>query len=525
MLFKANSEKRINNIYNFTYVILFLSILVLLGLKFYRVLQCDFPVEMREMNVVKIADEFANGKNPYSLATLELDRPYVTNFYGLVGSLWNAIMIIVLRSITTLSSLQISQLATLFVEVIGLFFAYKAFKITNEKKSILIALFSILTFIQCFYRIYPFGGAFPDALGVTLEVFLLWQVGKDYNQKKYHPCFYALCMIILFFIKQYFVVVTLGVLLFLIINAGWKDVAKYIVTGLVGGGIIFSVVQLLFPLYFTETLCLTSVSTGFNNIVYSLKQVPEIIIRCPLHFIAIILGIMICLIRKCQIDWRRYDVIQMICMLILTIYLAQNPGANLTYYLQLWTPYIISVGVYFMNQDSNLTATYKHCYNGILVLAAVATLWAIKGIIVCVPVSAQIHSQWKLNNEILSDYSVKGEILVSPALSNYCLENDIYTFDWGQAEYIGQNNLDLYNQNKLLKQVFPYAEDILKKYVMYEESIHKRVGQGEYSLIAISEKDYGGLEPELEMGGYDLIMEQDIVTGWEDSHIYYYGKE
>lgn len=525
MLVKENSEKRIANIYYFTYAILFLSIIVLLGLKFYRVVQCDFPVEMREMNVVKIADEFANGKNPYSLATLELDKPYVTNFYGLLGSLWNAIIIILLRNITKLSSLQISQLATLFVEVIGLFFAYKAFKITNEKKSILIALFSVLAFMQCFYRIYPFGGAFPDALGVTLEVFLLWQIDNDYNQKKYHPCFYALCMIVLFFIKQYFVVVTLGVLLFLIINAGWKDVVKYIVTGLVGGGIIFTVVQLLFPLYFTETLCLTSVSTGFNDILYSVKQVPEIIIRCPLHFIAIILGILICLLRKCKIDWRRYDVIQMICMLILTIYLAQNPGANLTYYLQLWTPYIISVGVYFMNQEWILPATYKRCYNCILVFAALVTMWGIKGIIVCVPVSSQIHTQWKENEDILDDYSNKGEILVSAVLSNYCLENEIYTYDWGQAEYVGQNNLDVYNENKFLKQLFPFAEDILKKYIMYEENIHTRVSQGEYSLIAISEKEFGDLESELETGGYDLIMEQDIVTGWEDSRIYYYGKE
>lgn len=525
MRFKVESGNTVKR-YFFNSVNLFLMFLIifLLGLKVYRIVSFDNLAEMREMNVVKMAAEFADGRNPYALNTLNASKPYVTNLYGMLSTLWMALFMCLTKNWMHLSILQLAQLAILIVELIGIGIMFLNIKHNTEKNSTILALFGSLVFLQCFYRGYPFSGAFPDTMGVMLQVYLLYQVSKDVKKNVYHPMLYAICMIALFFVKQYFVVAAFGMLIFLILNADKKCVFQYVISGILGGIITFSVVQLIFPLYFTETLCLTKISTGFGDWYFSLSQIPGIMIRVIIFVLAIFFGLFISF-KKGNVDcWKRYDLIQGVCMLVFTAYFAQNHGACLTYYLQMWTPYIISLGAFCLGKEYEFDSRKAKYYTATMLTAGVLTLWAIKGIITCVPVSSNIAQEWQNAEKILDDYVSKGEVIVSPVLSNYCMKNNIYTHDYGQASYLGQDQLTEYEKQSALKQIFPFAGEILTRYVAYTEEIINRVHEGYYSLIAISNDEYNISEDDLVAGGYKLVYDHVLVTGWEYNHIYYWGK-
>lgn len=82
------------------------------------------PKELREMNTVVFAHQFAHGSNPYSYAALNNGTPPPTSIYGLVVPLLMS-PFIHLFSLVHLNSLQACELLTLMVEVVGTVFFYR----------------------------------------------------------------------------------------------------------------------------------------------------------------------------------------------------------------------------------------------------------------------------------------------------------------------------------------------------------------------------------------------------------------
>lgn len=80
-----NTEKRTTKIaYISCYCILSALFLYFILHKGYTIIAYDTPKELREMNTVVFAYQFAHANNPYSVASLANDIPVPTSIYGLL---------------------------------------------------------------------------------------------------------------------------------------------------------------------------------------------------------------------------------------------------------------------------------------------------------------------------------------------------------------------------------------------------------------------------------------------------------
>ena len=135
------------------------------GLKIYSVLSVDYPKELREMNTVVFAKEFAQNRNPYSRQLLSSKNPpAATSLYGCAVPLILSIFLR-LMTFTGLSALQICELITVIIEIAGCILIYKILMIKTDKRIISVAGTVIIS--SCYWRYAAFGGAFPDQWGVT----------------------------------------------------------------------------------------------------------------------------------------------------------------------------------------------------------------------------------------------------------------------------------------------------------------------------------------------------------------------
>ena len=332
---------------------LFLALSYFILMKFYSVTMYTYPHEFREMNMVAIAKRFSQGIDPYSYQSLNCNAiPEVTNVYGFLSPLLISPWIWMLDGRS--SALQICQILTLMIEVIGNILFYAC--IYRRTKDRLLSLCGTVIFFSCYWRYTASGGAFPDQWGMTLSLVLTYVFIIDEEKGKYRPALYVFLVICLFYIKQYFVFAALGVFVALL-RRSKKVAVEYIVFGIVLGAVSAIMVQILMPLYFAESIPLMQGATSSNDIGYSVQQVLKLgfdkyAIFTYMILLAVITWAVLDIadgrdmldLRKRGFENLPYEAMQLILILIPTIYIAQDRGTYLTYYLQLWVPYLIMTG-------------------------------------------------------------------------------------------------------------------------------------------------------------------------------------
>ncbi|MCM1122979.1 MAG: glycosyltransferase family 39 protein, partial [Eubacterium sp.] len=505
----------------------------------YSVIVFSAPKELREMNTVALARHFAYMDNPYSVSTLTRNTPVVTSIYGLLVPLLMS-PFIRLFSFTSLSTLQICELLTLIVELIGTFCFYKV--IIRKTKNHLAALIGALLFHTCYWRYSVFGGTFPDQWGLTLSILLLDLLYTDEQKKHYRPLLYAGCMVALFYIKQYFVLLVIGLCIYLFVLSK-KDLLKLIAYGILMGGLSVIVVYFLFPLYFSEVFPIAHGQTITGDPAYSLMQV----IRLSLYYAPVALPAFIGIVQnlydmirhKRSRDKFTYDFCQIIFIFVPLFYIAENQGTNYTYYLQLWYPYLILYGVIFA--ANSLERLLQKCNNPICFHHPRTLLPLIGSIAICMsavlalikvipsyrsePMTQKQQEAWNHAYNMLDQYSADGEILVSMLLSDYCIEHDIPTSNYGQAEYNNRSNLENYKNNKLWRNIFlfDYTEDLLQQNISYNQSVRDKVYARSYRCIAlVYTGEYHLTDDDLINAGYQATASEELTAGAQCWHIVFY---
>ncbi len=186
-----------------------------------------------------------------------------------------------------------------------------------------------------------------------------------------------------------------------------------------------------------------------------------------------------------------------IILFLPTMYLSRNVGQRREYLQQLWMPYAIIMGIMAMQKIISLSKegsrvlritlasfiTIVVCQSGFASLNAILRNFTADYII-------ESNERWQSAYEILDTYAPTGKIIVPPQLSAYCLNKNIYTDDYGQAEYMLSHALNKYNKNSLYTKLFPYLGDMFNVNICYNERVQKLIDEGEYDVIALNEK-YG----------------------------------
>lgn len=509
-------------------------LIIMTLLKGYTVFIYDWPQEFREMATVKLANDFSKGINPYSIDLLQADDlPVINNMYGFLVPLVMSLFISVLREISCISALQICELVTLGVEVIGLVFAYKEVFIKTGRQDI--AIWSAISIFACYWRYSPVGGAFPDQFGLTLSLIIVYYITKCEEERKCNPVLCAIFVIILFYIKQYFVFIALSIFIYFCINYSLKRAISFVVSGALLGAISIIVVNYIFPLYFTETIPLAQGQTSTGNWQYSLMQIIKLLgksfaINTIFFIVAIVCAFYYIKKRQEKIKVISIELLQVFCVVPFVFYIAQNTGTIYTYYLQLWVPYIVICSM--VGIDSVLKLIKKPNIKLFLAIPlcisfVISCKWNMKWIRQPLLNKKQI-ADWNKAYQILNDYASNGEILVSPHLSNYCLDNEIYTAEYGQAEFNTNYNLENWENNYIWRNIFPYGKDILVGNLMYREKIHNKIIAAEYECIALTSS--GNYEipvdniSELTEGKYYLIDKLILDMGNQEWETYFYVK-
>lgn len=492
--------------------------------KFLTVFAADVPRELREMNLVVFAKAFSEGRNLYQPSVLDTYIPTATNLYGFLAPLLISLFIRISEGIG-LSALRVSEITALIIECIGIWFAYKALLLRTGKAAY--SLLGAIILDSCYWRYSAFGGSFPDQWGLTVGFLLTYLIIKDERDKKYHPYIYALIIILLFYIKQYFIFWLVGVGVYLMLKSV-GDFIKYAVTGIIGGIISIFAVDKMFPLYFGEVFPIAQGSTGNNSITDSLKQVIEQTVwsyKALVFFLFIFVVYSIWERKKGKVTgnsfrdsvFTYYEFCQMICVFPFSIIISRNEGTRYTYNLQLWWPYVIIFALSLLPVMAKKLMPYRIKAGHIIVFVVIAyCLWDCKSLIISKPLNNDQINAWDNAYEILDRYSEEGDILVSPHLSAYCLENGIETSDYGQAEFNSADSLRGYLNNKLWVTLFPETERLLRNNIEYNTLILDKIYRHGYTCIALTDSARYWLdESDIIAAGYSVDTEMELVAGGE----------
>lgn len=532
---KIIEKKEIRNIYPAKaiyiscYCLLSAFYLFFIFLKGYTIIAYNTPKELREMNTVIIAYQFSHAENPYSFSVLKNEIPAPTSIYGLLAPLLMSPFIHLL-SLIHLNPLQVCELLTLVVEIIGTVFFYRL--LYRKTENHLLSITGTILFYACYWRYSAFGGAFPDQWGLTMSIILMDLLYTDETKQHYRPFVYAVWLTLLFYIKQYFILVMIGLWIYLFIYSK-KDLKRLIIYSALAGCISVALIYALFPLYFSEVFPIAQGQTLTGNSYYSLIQ----ILKLSSYYGPVVLFAVIGILWKAHdmIKHRHikgiltYELCQIIFIFPPLFHIAENEGTNYTYYLQLWYPYIILFGIisiselthFFVNQNDRLYPASNKFSISIICIFLICILTACSVIKIlpsfqCTLMTKEDLKAWDNAYDILHRYSADGEILVSMLLSEYCLENHIATSNYGQAEYNNTKNLENYRCNKLWRNVFLFSptEELLQKNISYNHTVKDNLYNQTYSCIAIVYPgEYHLSDDDFINAGYHIIASENLVTG------------
>lgn len=503
------------------------------------IIEFDAPKELREMTSVAIAHQFAFGKNPYAYAALESEIPSVTSIYGLLAPLLMAPFIRLL-SVTSLSTLQICQMLTLLVEIMGsVSFDCILLRKTEHR---LLSLCGTFLFHTCYWRYTAFGGAFPDQWGLTLSVILMDVITVDEQKKHYRPMLYAALIIGLFYCKQYFVLILIGLCVYLFFYSK-RDLIRLLVYGGFMGSLTIVCAYLFFPLYFAEAFPIAHGQTITGVSAYSLIQIKKLSFYYGPVVLFAMIGFLIKLYhmirRKKLCGMVTYELCQIIFILPPLLKIAENQGTNYTYYLQLWYPYIILSGIVsvsallkynfgelavFMRMRCKKTIALEIYYIAICLLCVLSVIGVLPSYD-CPVLSSGQKQSWRHAYDILDRSSAEGDILVSMVLSNYCLERGIATSNYGQAEFNNLKNIENYRSNRLWRNIFLFddTEAVLQKNISYNQSIREKIDCQSYSCIAlVYAGEYHLAEEDLINAGYQISDAEELATGTQNWYTVFY---
>lgn len=512
--------------------------LVIVFQKGYTIIAYNTPKEIREMSSVVFAYRFAQGDNLYAASAMNQTMPPAICVYGILVPLILAPLIRIF-SFTFLNPLQICELATLLFEVVGAIFFYRLlYKKTSHG---LLAVVGMFFFYCCYFRVDGFGGAFPDQWGLTMSVILMYVVYLDEMRGCYHPGIYAAIIIGLFYTKQYFVFVVVGLCLYMFMHS--KKAFGLLALYGVGGGIISILcVDYFFPLYFSEALAIMQEQVGpVGDWRFSIGQVWElnkvyigIIVFGVIHAFLLIYHV----VKKKELKGEiSYEFCQIVCMFPIVLYLAMNPGNYYAYWFQMWYPYVIAWCIVSMVMVLRRLLSLRYAKVRALCLGMCCILMGVSFYqMLCAPpyffrcgiMTDEARDAWSRSYSILEKYAKKGDILVPMLLSNYCLENDIETLDYGHAQCMVPFTLENYKNSKLWTNfsLVDYTEDLLDKYIQYNDvEIRDHITNQSYSCIALtSVKDYGLSEQELIDSGYHLLTKENLPSGRQQWEVTFYVK-
>lgn len=468
-----------------------------------------FPNELREGVNIEFTLALLEGKNPYGRQWLNENIPGPCYLYPFIY----CSVVAALAKIFPLDIFFLHYVVT-FLSMIASGGMISFF--VKEQTKTWIAPILAFPLALMFHWRYGYVGAVPDSFGFflfTLAIFFATREGRR-NSVPIH----GVITVLLFYVKQYYVLIA-PILILYYIKQSKKQTVQYIFFCALFTLLSAGIVTFCFPTYWTYAFYLlkgTEVYFSKKQFLYVLEQFTYMMTIYGIFFIFIIYRIY--KLRregklKCQ--WKRKgfqepllslgienkEWIQWCHFLISGLglfYFGLNDGAYLTYYLQLWVPALVVLGLIAWEEIfQSKEGRKKIIFYGLYGMIALFSLFLSHRRLPFHRLDKEDLEAWKQAYAYLDSHS-KEEIYHSATTAFYAFENHQYVYDTGHVNITRESNYKIWKDSKTDRFLFPYAGKIYEQHLQHHERIREKVRKGEYGLITLVQ-------------GLDIVLDESLL--------------
>ncbi len=468
-----------------------------------------YPNELREGVNIEFTLALLEGKNPYGKQWLNENIPGPCYLYpflycsvvAALAKLFPLDIFFLHYGLTFLSIIASGGIISLMVK---------------EQTKTKIAPVLAFPLALMFHWRYGYVGAVPDSFGFflfTLAIFFSTREGKRNS-----VFFNGVITVLLFYVKQYYILLA-GIFILYYIKQSKKQAVQYIFFCALLTLLSAGMVTLFFPTYWTYAFYLlkgTEVYVSKKQFLYVLEQFAYMMTIYGIFFILIIYRIyQLGKEGKLKCQWKRKgfkepllslgienkEWIQWCHFLISGLglfYFGLNDGAYLTYYLQLWAPSLVILGLItweeiFLGKEGRK----KLIFYGLYGMIALFSLFLSHRRLPFHRLNKEDLEAWKEAYAYLDSYS-KEEIYHSATTAFYAFENHQYVYDTGHVNITRESNYEIWKNSKTDRWLFPYAGKIYEQHDKHHERIREKVQEGEYGLITLVQ-------------GLDIVLDESLL--------------
>ena len=491
----------------------------------------QIPNEYREAANVDLTLSIIQGVNPYSLANLDGPRPGLVFQYGPLFSL----LVAGVHFIVPFIDIIVLHYVVAFICVMTA--AVMASVMAKENTETLLPCAVVFLFtIVCTWR-YGYINAVPDTLGVTLLVLILFvETRRSLRGREFIEAFISVAV---FYTKQYFVVIALSLFIYKL-TVDKRACIRLTVSGLALLAVSVAAIHIWCPLYFTYSLLVvhgvSGQSTGAAAPVFSfvgLNGTSGVVAASKYNeppsgwlfelqqvkslagiFIFVFAGMAVSVIKAFRLrtpsfSGSRLFVIHSGVAALALLYLGQNDGAWLSYYLQILMPTVIIYTFISMEKiclDDTSEKPYLMVCTGLFLLMVMFTVYRCDGRLPVYDKSDAAKRAWDTAYGYCGSYADEGEILYIAPLGFDALSNGRYLYDNGHEMAINEDFYEEYRRSSFYRMLFPYAGTVMEKHLAYRDEMRENVRHQGYSLVtAVPGYETIADSALLKQSGYELI--------------------
>ncbi|MBR5377327.1 MAG: hypothetical protein IK139_08605 [Lachnospiraceae bacterium] len=515
-----------------------------------------FPNEYREAANVQLTLEFLKGNNPYSLSAYSGSTPGMIYVYGPLYSLFTALLCLIIPVDVILMHYIVTLASVIVAAGICAYMTYERTKYLAAPAAVFLFL------ISCSWR-YGYINAVPDAFALMIMILIFFIISR--RDFRFRDTLTAVLSLMLFFVKQYFLIVFVSVFIFRLINDRKAALRLFIQTILISLA-TFVIITLTCPLYFTYTVFMAHGPFGMSveqfselysylkkedaedrlyeeededkegkeafltngsedtdpvsGFAYELLQLKSLAGTFLFIFLFASAGIVLEIKGglKHRGDPEAFLIIHMITAFTALIYLGRNDGAWLSYYLQLLMPAVIIYA--FVTADlliSQKEGGVQNVLIGLFIMTVVFSAYRTGTRLKIYEKTDDQIKAWEKAYEISSEAAQKGEVYFIPPLGYCAFRNGQYLYNNGHNMVVNIQFLMEYNTTPWEQKLFPYAGKVINAHYDEQMKIKEKALNREYELVTLidgMDTDYDRLDKaDLIKAGYSKEEELFLYNG------------
>lgn len=514
--------------------------------------------EYREAADVQLTEAFLKGEIPYRLESLDApgEMPPVLYQYSFLNSVVCALFSLLLGRRVVLAHYLVAFLSMIGSSILSFHLIGK-----RSGQTILPVLGAVLT-LFCHWR-FGYLSTTPNSLGIFLT--LLTFTFAVSEKVKYKSVLVAGMCILLFYTKLYFVTFSIAVFLYFLLYDRLEAI-KFLGMCICLGALSVLLIQYFWPLYFTYSVYFINGTNLWNSVSKIFKMtysqgsafpslqlvvlfLPDILFSSlsyvimfrtaetasqyvfeqfgymatvfgPL-FLILIYSLTLSVLKKRKIKIEENDililaVIQVIVQGLCMFVLGRGDGAYLSYYLQLWIPYVIIASLILAEKDI-------HFSREILKIAFIALLsflllyFGYKRLPLFMMTEEQ-EENWK-QAKSYTDMCERGEVYYSPVLAYLAMDKGEQAYNNGHTGIMGERASSRWEEDQLAHKVFPDAGKIINQNLEYQERIKEKIREHSYALVTTDDEQLFVDDVFLSENGYKQIDELPLAVGNADYNV------